>query len=223
MIVFGWPGDLFSILRIQSHQQHFEIMLYHCWSDQISVDDWSHLFTHVLSFAVSLVDIFWSYFSYFSIQTPWLCVIFKNYVYWSAEWGRIMFYSPPHPPHHPSSSTHRGCLEQLDSIFTDFKIIAHLTCSRSLIFSLLMRAQLYVILCNPMDCSPPDSPVHGIFQAKLLKWVAISYSRESLPPRDRTHISCIGRWILYHCVTWEAKFPIYLWYYGKARAFVCKV
>ena len=107
-----------------------------------------------------------------------------------------MFYTPPHPPPHPSSSTHRGCLEQLDSIFTDFKIIARLTCNRSLIFSLLMRAQLYLILCNPMDCSPPDSPVNGIFQAKLLKWVAISYSRESSRPRYQTLVSCICRWIL---------------------------
>ena len=34
-------------------------------------------------------------------------------------------------------------------------------------------------LCKPMDCLPPASPVQGIFQAKILKWVAISYSRRS--------------------------------------------
>ena len=137
-----------------------------------------------------------------------------------------MFYTPPHPHPHPSSSTHRGCLEQLDSIFTDFKIIARLTCNRSLIFSLLMRAQLYLILCNPMDCSPPDSPVNGIFQAKLLKWVAISYSRESLPPGiepTSPASSALAGGFFYHCATWEARFPIYVWYYGKARAFVYKV
>ena len=33
-------------------------------------------------------------------------------------------------------------------------------------------------LCNPMDCSPPGSSVHGIFQARILKWVAISPSRD---------------------------------------------
>jgi len=36
-----------------------------------------------------------------------------------------------------------------------------------------------VWLCNPMDCSPPGSSVHGILQARILKWVAIPFSRES--------------------------------------------
>ena len=56
-------------------------------------------------------------------------------------------------------------------------------------------------LCDPMDCSLPGSSVHGIFQARILEWVAISFSRGSSQPRDRTHvfcISCIGRQILYH-------------------------
>ena len=38
----------------------------------------------------------------------------------------------------------------------------------------------------------------------ILKWIAISYSRESSQPRDLTCVSCIGRCILYHCATWEA-------------------
>ena len=49
------------------------------------------------------------------------------------------------------------------------------------------------------DCSPTDSFVHGIFQARILEWVAISYSRQSSRPRDWTHILCIGKQILYHC------------------------
>ena len=56
-------------------------------------------------------------------------------------------------------------------------------------------------LGNPMDCSPSGSSVHGIFQARTLEWVAISYSRGSSPPSDLTWISCvscIGRWILYY-------------------------
>ena len=48
-----------------------------------------------------------------------------------------------------------------------------------------------------MDCSPPGSSVHGIFQARILEWVAISFSRGSSRPRDGTCVSCIGRWILY--------------------------
>ena len=44
--------------------------------------------------------------------------------------------------------------------------------------------------CDPMDCRPPGSSVHGI-QARLLEWVAISFSRGSSWPRDRTWFSCI--------------------------------
>ena len=47
-------------------------------------------------------------------------------------------------------------------------------------------------LCDPMDCSPPGSSVHGIFQARILKWVAISYFRGSSRPRGRIHVSCIA-------------------------------
>ena len=47
------------------------------------------------------------------------------------------------------------------------------------------------LFCYPMDCSPPSSSVYGIFQARILKWVAISYSRGSFQPRDRAHIPCI--------------------------------
>ena len=43
-------------------------------------------------------------------------------------------------------------------------------------------------------------------QARISEWVAISFSRGSSQPRDRTQVSCIGRWILYHCATWE---PLY--------------
>ena len=46
--------------------------------------------------------------------------------------------------------------------------------------------------CDPMDCSLPGSTVHGIFQARVLEWVAISFSRGSSRPRDRTQVSCIA-------------------------------
>ena len=48
-----------------------------------------------------------------------------------------------------------------------------------------------VTLCNHMDCSPPGSSVHGILQAKILEWVAISFSRGSSKPRDWIWVSCI--------------------------------
>ena len=52
-------------------------------------------------------------------------------------------------------------------------------------------AQLSVTLCDPMDCSPPGSSIHGIFQARVLEWGAIAFSRGSSWPRDRTRVSCI--------------------------------
>ena len=52
--------------------------------------------------------------------------------------------------------------------------------------------------CDPVDCSLPGSSVHGISQARILEWVAISFSRRTSQPRDQTHVSCIGRWFLYH-------------------------
>ena len=55
-----------------------------------------------------------------------------------------------------------------------------------------MPAQSCLILCNPTDCSPPDSSIHKILQARTLVWVAISYSRGSSWLRDWTCISCIA-------------------------------
>ena len=52
--------------------------------------------------------------------------------------------------------------------------------------------QSCLTLCDPVDSSPPDSSVHGILQARILEWVAISFSRGSSQPRDRTRVSCIG-------------------------------
>ena len=49
-----------------------------------------------------------------------------------------------------------------------------------------MSLQSCLTLCNPMDHSPPGSSVHGISQARILEWVAISFSRESSQPRDQT-------------------------------------
>ena len=60
-------------------------------------------------------------------------------------------------------------------------------------------------LCNPMDCSPPSSSVHGISQARILEWVAISSSGGSSQPRDWIYIFCISRQILYSWATREAQ------------------
>ena len=60
-------------------------------------------------------------------------------------------------------------------------------------------AQSRLTLSDPMDCSLPGSSLHGILQAKVLEWVAISFSRGSSRPRDQTQISripgrCFNLW-----------------------------
>ena len=65
-------------------------------------------------------------------------------------------------------------------------------------------------LVTSMDCSPPGSSIHGISQARILEWVAISFSRGSSRPRNWTPISCvscIGRQILYHWSPFAHAFP----------------
>ena len=67
-------------------------------------------------------------------------------------------------------------------------------CACSLVFNSLQS----------LVCSPPDSFVHGISQARILEWVAISFSRGSSHPRDRTCVSHTGRHVLYHWTTCKA-------------------
>ena len=62
------------------------------------------------------------------------------------------------------------------------QLLYHLSCEVT---------QLCPTLCDPMDCSLPGSSVHGIFQAMVLEWIAISFSRWSSRPRDWTRVSCI--------------------------------
>ena len=71
-----------------------------------------------------------------------------------------------------------------------------------------MYAQSCLALYTPMDCSPPYSSVHGILQARMLEWIAISYSKESFRLRDRTQVSVFpalaGRFFT-TSTTWEAQ------------------
>ena len=65
----------------------------------------------------------------------------------------------------------------------------------------VLVTQLCPTLCHTMDCSPPGSSVHGILQARTLEWVAMTSSMGSSQPKDQTcvsHISCIGRQVLYY-------------------------
>ena len=73
------------------------------------------------------------------------------------------------------------------------------------------------LFCYSMDCSLPGSSVHGIFQARILEWVAMPSSRRSSRLRDQTHVSCIsrlGRWAFLTCHTLS---PVCgaLWFSGR--------
>ena len=71
----------------------------------------------------------------------------------------------------------------------------------------------HVQFFNPMACSPPGSSVHGIFQARILEWVAISFSRESSQPRDQTWVFCIVGGFFTHWATRKA----HIYMEGNAR------
>ena len=73
----------------------------------------------------------------------------------------------------------------------------------------VLAAQSCPTLYNTMDCSPPGSSVCGIFQARILEWITISFSRGSSWPRDWSWVSCVScivRWILYNCATSETHY-----------------
>ena len=78
------------------------------------------------------------------------------------------------------------------------RFVIGLLCMRFFLWSLNYMKSTFILwmmfgscltLCNPMDCSPPGSFVHGILQARILGRVAISFSRGSSQPRNRTHVS----------------------------------
>ena len=82
------------------------------------------------------------------------------------------------------------------SIFINGRIKL-LNCSKGKMSMCAKSLQLCSTLCNPTDCSPPGSSVHGILQARTLEWVAMPSFRGSSPPSDQTCVSHTGRQILY--------------------------
>ena len=67
----------------------------------------------------------------------------------------------------------------------------HTSCSFALVV-VVYSLNLVQLFCDPMDCSPSGFSVHGISQARILEWVAISFSRGSSQPRDGTQVSCFA-------------------------------
>ena len=89
---------------------------------------------------------------------------------------------------------------QLDPIWLIFRRKAFLLCPCACALCSVLSNSLW-----PVDRIPPASSAHGIFQTRILEWVAISFFTGSFQPRERTHISCFGR-ILCHCTTWVCLF-----------------
>ena len=80
-------------------------------------------------------------------------------------------------------------------------------CLPGLVLYMCSVAQSCLTLCGLRDCSPPGSAAHGIFQARILEWVAISSSRGSFQPRDR---NCLSWTFCTTSATWEARRFIYI-------------
>ena len=74
----------------------------------------------------------------------------------------------------------------------------------------MSQSLIYPTLCDPMDCGPPGSSVHGILQSIILEWVAILFSRESSWPKDRTQVSRIAGGFFTVLATREGRVFIYV-------------
>ena len=74
----------------------------------------------------------------------------------------------------------------------------------------VLVTQLCPILCDPMDNTPPGFSAHGIFQARILEWVAIPFSRGCSWPRDRTRVSHSAGRFFTVWATREALLHIYI-------------
>ena len=103
----------------------------------------------------------------------------------------------------PGKNAGLGCHFLLQGIFPTQGSKLHLLHWQVDSLPLSHQGRAFTVLCakslqscstlsDPVDCSPPGSSVHGILQARILEWVAISFSRGSSQPRDRTHVSCIS-------------------------------
>ena len=119
------------------------------------------------------------------------------------------------PQDSPGRNIGVGCHALLQGIFLTQGLNLHVLCLlHSQACSLPLKwsevAQSCPTLCDSMDCSLPGFSVHGIFQARILEWVAISFSRSSSRPREWTLVSCIiGR----HLTVWATREVLEPYYY----------
>ena len=120
------------------------------------------------------------------------------------SWSRV---TPTNPPPDTLMGHLRNASGKANS-FLSLLLQFSLSYFYCIFFSVCVQCSVVFDSLRPQGLySPLGSSVHGIFQARILEWVAISSSRISSQPRGETCVSCVscfGRQILYHWVTWEA-------------------
>ena len=178
---------------------------------------------------VSFSFLFYSFiFSSWRLITLQYCSGFCHTLTWISHGFTCVPHPEPPSPSHPSGSS------QFTSPKGDSLQLSYWGSQN------WMHVQSHPSLCDLMECRLPGS-VHGIFQTRILEWVAMPSSMGSSRPKDWTHvswISCVGRQILCHCTTWEApskkkkkKFYLFLAVLGlcccagfsPAESWVCSV
>ena len=82
-----------------------------------------------------------------------------------------------------------GCLDKSHDHWTPWSSLPYLSCT-----CMLSCFQSCPTLCDPMDCRPPDSSVHGISQARILEWVAIAYFGIFVTQGLNLHLLCLLHW-----------------------------
>ena len=136
------------------------------------------------------------------LHYPWpgldLVTFFQRTECAGEEWGvSLQWKNLPNITYTRWSRLVSPVISYVDKTESDKKSISLLWCRA------LPSCFIHVRLCDPIDCSPPRSSVHGILQARILEWVAISFSRGSFQPSDQTcisYVSCFGRRVFFPLV-----------------------
>ena len=106
------------------------------------------------------------------------------------------------------------CTKQQTTKLLDFWLGSRLDFCPQRAYNLVICMTYYVVVwslspvqlfCNPMDCSPSGSSVHGIFQARILEWVDVPFSKGNVPTQGSNPNLLQCRQILYHCATKEVQ------------------